>query len=431
MARYKSFGDVQSHLDELGMFHMNLGLERMQAFVAAFEACYGRGPAFRIAHVVGTNGKGSTSAFLENIARCHGLRTGLYTSPHFVSPRERIHVNGSQLGEAEWVELANETFRLTETVGPTYFEFLTCLAVLAFERAGVQLAVMEAGLGGRYDATNVLAPDWTLFTPIGLDHEAVLGGTVAAITEDKADAMRTGAPAFTAPQVPEAMTALRRRADELDVALTDTSGFPLPDERGLGMKGPHQPENARLAMIAWEQIAKDIGVPTVPAYLEAALAATFVPGRLQFVPAEVGNGRPAFLLDGAHNEHALIALRAALRAQSVRPAVIIFNCMRDKRLEAMLPLLLGMGDGPVLVPGIPGNERAAKPEDTAATIGTRAAPVDDMAAALDHEAAARAAATGGMVLVCGSLYLLAEFYKLNPRLLGDSGVRGPQGDSTT
>jgi dihydrofolate synthase/folylpolyglutamate synthase len=146
-------------MDRLGLFHMDLGLGRMEAFWAA------RGmPRFPIVHVIGTNGKGSTSTFFCSIARAHGIKVGLFTSPHFLSPRERVQVNRAQLPPGEWVELANEVLATPGGPALTYFEFQTCLAMLAFEKRGVDMAVMEAGLGGRYDATTVFSPRITLFT---------------------------------------------------------------------------------------------------------------------------------------------------------------------------------------------------------------------------------------------------------------------------
>jgi len=162
---------------------MDLTLDRMAAFVAR----HGQ-PRFPVLHVVGTNGKGSTATVLAELLRAHGLRVGLCVSPHFITPRERILVDGAMLPEETWAQLGSRVFEEADGLELTYFEVLTALSVLAFEDAGVDVAVMEAGLGGRYDATNVLNPALTVFTPIGMDHMHVLGDSLELIAMDKAGA---------------------------------------------------------------------------------------------------------------------------------------------------------------------------------------------------------------------------------------------------
>ena len=196
---FSSCAGILRHLEGRGFFHMDLSLDRMEAALRALGLTR---PPFLVAQVLGTNGKGSTSAFLSSLARAHGHRAGLYTSPHFLLPEERIRIDGRPLPCASWVDAANEVVRH----GPdlTYFEFLTVLAVALFARAGVSLAVMEAGLGGRYDATTALAADVLAYAPIAKDHAAVLGSTLRRIAADKAAAIRSAAPVFSAPQFPDA-----------------------------------------------------------------------------------------------------------------------------------------------------------------------------------------------------------------------------------
>lgn len=390
-------------MDDLGLFHMDLTLDRMQAFWTARTL-----PDVPVVHVVGTNGKGSTVAFFGSLARAHGLKVGLFTSPHFLTPRERVQINRAMLSEKQWVDLANEILSVPGGDALTYFEFQTCLAMLAFEQAQVDVAVMEAGLGGRYDATNVFAPGLTLFTPVGLDHEQVLGSTLAKIARDKAGALREGGLAVTGPQEAEAMIELENRAEAVRARLIYALDVAEP-VRGvrLGLKGIHQTANAHLALAGWRWFAAGQGLKSEPRLENFGLESAFLPGRFQF--AEAG-GRDV-LLDGAHNAHALVALKAALDAEDIRPDSLVFACLKDKDLKSMLPLIRRLTDGPILVPAMR-SERAFDNRELAALIGERAVALDSMQAALYA-----GSNLPGPTLVCGSLYLLAEFYTLYPHSL--------------
>lgn len=440
---FERMEDFQEHLDSLGLFHMDLGLDRVRRFL---EAWGGNRPPFAVAHVLGTNGKGSTATFLASLAKAHGLRTGLYTSPHFLDVRERALLDGGLPGHGPWLAAANRVMALAGGAGLTYFELLTCLALELFRAEGVDLAVMEAGLGGRFDAVSALATDLTLFTPVGLDHEKVLGPRLGDIAADKAAALKPGGRAVSGPQVPLAREALSIRAAETGAPLEWSGdlwawrGNDLIPDPGLGLhpvtgvrlglRGPHQRENARLALAAWTLLARMRGWPVDPGACRQGLARAFIPGRMQFVP-----GSPPLILDGAHNAHALAALKAALEAgvdgdagagdafpgaavgsgpapAAVRPSAVIFACFRDKDLDSMLPLLLSLGDGPVLVPELPHGERAWPAADLAGRIGPRARAVSGV-----EEALKGVQDLPGPVLVCGSLYLLAEFYTRRPGLL--------------
>lgn len=408
MNPFTTFEQFSSYLDGLGLFHMDLGLGRMFAFLNAWE----RKPSYPIIHVVGTNGKGSTSAFFAEIATVHGLSVGLYSSPHFISIRERILLNGAMLSEKEWIALANKILVMGRDIGLTYFELLTCMAGLCFEEKGIDLAVMEAGLGGRYDATNVFRPQITLFTPIGLDHEAILGDTITKIATDKAGAMRSGGIAITGPQTDEAMDVLSAQAEKVGSKLFTASEI-APDGEPIevGMIGEHQPANARLAFAGWRFFSREMGFEENAKAVAKALKNAFVPGRMQMVAGEP-DVIPDLILDGAHNAHALEALKKSLDIAGIKPGAVIFACMKDKPLEHMLPLLRELTDGPILVPGISGCVRSMPPAELAALIGSRGYAVTDMQSALEG-----ALVFKGPVLVCGSLYLLADFYKLYPQFL--------------
>lgn len=425
---FTTFEEVQDFLDGLGMFHMDLSLNRMIEALKILGLDGSRPLPFTV-QVLGTNGKGSTATFLAQLARTHGLRAGLYTSPHFVTPRERVRIfearnpAGFFLPEALWPDLANRI----HTAAPelTYFEFLTVLAMLAFVEAGVQFVALEAGLGGLHDATTAVPVQGVCFVPIDLDHTKVLGGTLALIAADKAAAMREKAFVITGEQSHEAMDVLLREAASKNVTLrlaTDLS--PLPDGR-LGLSGPHQRHNARLALAVWHVVAEQLGIAVNEPAIREALAAARLPGRFQITPpscTEYGTAHstdPAFILDGGHNPHGLRACEAALRDAHIQPAAIIFSCLSDKDVDSILPLVRRMaGAATIFTPTIQDNERAMAGDELAArlcALGAHAVAMPRLGAALD--AVQKLSHQNAPVLVCGSLYLLGEFFTLRPQWL--------------
>lgn len=518
---FRTYDDVIAHIDSLGLFHMDFGLDRIGRVLEALDLT--RLPC-AVVQVVGTNGKGSTSTFLASLGRAHGVRTGLYTSPHFITPRERIRIDGRMLEADLWPLLGN---RILDAGGATltYFEFLTVLGVLAFHEAGVGLAVIEAGLGGAWDATTALDTDLLCITPIGLDHQHVLGPTVGAIATDKAGAMRPGGTALTARQSEEALAALQSAAGAHGTTLVEARDrVVIPEGTTLGLAGPHQRGNATLALAAWCHIAEQQGWKRNEEAERRGLASAHIAGRFHRVcvdvPREGGmtapvppteaptaeghashrtasaqetthtsaqhgsttappppapsrlhgdrrhpttgttnlpmrkasppappatvrhddteggtpgtepgtahgtaHGTPSgtmhLILDGAHNAHGLTALRAALLAEGVRPSAVIFSCLADKDTEAIAPLLVDIASSaPLIIPTIADNERAADGSTLAARLGPGARAVPRLIDAL-HEAARLAphATPETPVLLCGSLYLLAEFFTLRPDLL--------------
>ncbi len=445
---FADYSAFLSHLAERGLFRIRPGLDRIQATIHRLGLAQ---PPYVSVQVVGTNGKGSTSTLLASLARAHGLRVGLYTSPHFVSPRERIRINGSLLAESEWVALAN---RVMQAAGEelSYFELVTAIAALAFAEQGVEFAVMETGLGGSWDATTALHTDLVLFTPIDLDHQAVLGPTLADIAEDKAGAMRPGCPALSLPQAPAAQAELSNVAQRTGAQLTILpAALPLPEailsgKRPLTLLGSHQFANARLALAGWQHltaIPKHTLTatsplrhlpPALPQYEEDGLCSAWIPGRMQRI-APAGPqasaslcslGRPPLLLDGAHNAHGLAALGLSLARLGIAPAAVVFSCLIDKDPALTIPHLRAMSTGPIFVPPIVDNPRAMPPDELAHLIGINAQPVHSLREALtlaaEHMADRLPEAFSGStpqspLLVCGSLYLLGEFFELFPEFL--------------
>ena len=420
-SEFADFTAFAAYLDSLGLFHMELGPHRMQAALAAMRLT--ALPHLAV-QVVGTNGKGSTAAFLAAMLAAHGLPTGLYLSPHFVDVRERILINGRMLDQAVWLAAANAVMDATRGGGEkgrlTYFELLTAMAARLFADQGAEAAVYEAGLGGAGDATTALLRDLVLFTPIGMDHAAIIGPTLADIARDKAGAMVPGGVAVTGPQPTEVMRILREEADERGTRLYLADELAVHDARAreavlfgpprlfipaarLRLAGPHQSDNAALALAGFALCAGMLGIEPHPDALSRALTETFLPGRLHLLklPDRAGG----LLLDCAHNPPAMTALTEALAALNVTPAALIFTCLKDKDLAALAPMAAKLTAGPIYVPELPGVSRARPASEVVAALGERAVAVADPAAALDAVRNVQ-----GTTLACGSMYLLAALF---------------------
>lgn len=431
MNAFASFEDLSAHLERLGLFRMRPELGQLRLVLATLASHAPVRRARAAVQVAGTNGKGSTATFIASLAAAHGRTAGLFTSPHFVSFRERIRVNGIAVRESVLLEEANMVMA-AGGASLTYFEFVTALAALVFARENVEIAVWETGLGGTWDATTALDADMVAYTPIGLDHCAILGSTHAAIATDKAGAMRAGKPVFTAPQSPEALHALTTAAGEKGCPMTVVP--PLPDDIPLGLAGEHQRTNAALALAVWREMAKQSGSESSPENEAGGLAKAFIPGRFHYVPPCPERGHPPFLLDGAHNGHGMAALGKSLARNGISPSAVIFACLEDKLATDLIPHLRALATGPVFVPPIPGNPRALPPETIAERIGLAASPAASVEDAIQRSAAHIAAYMPGEaaarpmrhpVLFCGSLYMLGEFFALRPDCLSPPEEKRP------
>lgn len=425
---FASFADLSAHLEKLGLFRIRPELGRLRLVLGAL-AIKERPKA--VVQVAGTNGKGSTSTFIAALGAAHGLKVGLFTSPHFVSFRERIRINGFPATEEALLGPAN-AIMAAGGASLTYFEFITALAALSFSDGAVDMAVMETGLGGTWDAVTALPVDMVAYTPIGLDHCHILGDTVAAIAADKAGAMREGNPVFSTTQPGNALNALKRAARERGCPFTACGGretLPMRIRDGsvpLGLAGEYQYGNAGLSLAVWRALAAHGAWLTEESREVAALASAFIPGRLQFIPACPARGHPPLLLDGAHNAHGMAALGQALAVRGTAPAAVIFSCLEDKIPTEMAAHLRVLSTGPVFIPPIVGNSRGMSPTAMARTVGLNATPVKDMAEALTLAArhvAERMPEEVAVhperhpVLVCGSLYMLGDFFSLRPECL--------------
>lgn len=404
---FSSFAEFASHLDGLGLFSMRLGLERMHQSLARMGL---ERLSSAVVHVVGTNGKGSTSGFVEALGRSHGLGTGLYTSPHLACVRERIRVRGSMLSEEDWLAAANEVMDRCADVGLTYFELLTVMALWVFEREGLDLVVLEAGLGGTFDATCAVPADIVVMTPVGMDHEQVLGPTLADIARDKAGALGR-CPAVTGLQQPGVLDIFRQAgaghplwnlADCQEggaFRISAGSRSVLLSPASLPAQPPYQLHNAALATLAYSRLAEARGWQFDADLCTQVLGETRFSGRFR------RHGR--VLVDGAHNPMGLTALCEALEGTGEHFHLLVFQSMRDKTLEPdIVERLRALADR-VVVPGLP-LERACDPLELAARFGPGATTVRDLQAALQES---------GTVLVCGSLYLAGAYYELFPEHL--------------
>jgi dihydrofolate synthase/folylpolyglutamate synthase len=384
-----------------------LGLERITALLHSLGNPH---HACRWVHVAGTNGKGSTCAMIEAGLRAAGIRTGLYISPHLMEPTERIQITGQPISQEQF---AGAFARVHETaermlasgeldMHPTYFETVTAMAFVLFAAAKLDTVVLEVGLGGRLDATNVVTPELCVITPIDYDHQVFLGDTIELIAAEKGGILKPGVPAVFAEQRPEAEAVLRAQARapytlSRDWPITDLaidargSRFRLrgPDD-GLDVQcplaGEHQVENARVAAIALAQL----GVSP------AGIASTEWPGRLEHV-----SERPEIIIDGAHNPAGTRALAAYIRRfYSGRRISVIYGALRDKAVAEMTSILFPLAHRVILTK--PANSRAMPPEEISAP-GARLTHSIAEAIHLLGEAAPDDA-----VFIAGSLYLAGE-----------------------
>ena len=358
--------------------------------------------ALKILHVAGTNGKGSTCAMLDAVCRAQGYRTGLYTSPHLVSFRERIRLDGRPIPESAVADGLTHLRDLTAdwTPPPTFFEYATALALDWLGRQHTEVIVLETGLGGRLDATNAVTPAVSVLTAIDFDHTAWLGDTLALIAGEKAGIIKPGVPVVSAPQDPEAAEVIARTARELGSALHVVT-TPLPANWPLALAGSHQRLNAALALDA----LRAAGIETSAQACRAGLAQIEWPGRFQ----RLGNGE--IILDGAHNPAAARRLAHTWHEEygGHHKATIILGMMRDKDIPAVCRALTPIAARFLAVPVR--NPRAVSPEELCAALalvapdGPTAHPMPTLDAA--RELAARQF-PAEPILVTGSFFLVGE-----------------------
>lgn len=425
-----SYSDAVGYLYGLQKHGIKLGLERTEAILTLLGSPQ---KTFRCIHVAGTNGKGSVSALIASLLMARGQTVGLFTSPHLVSFTERMRVNNEQISEEEVLRLTGEIRGVLEQgqhglPEPTFFEFVTAMAFLYFQRKGVGWAVVETGMGGRLDATNILLPEVSVITRISRDHQEFLGDTLAAIAGEKAGIIKPAVPVVCAEQEKEAEEVLLSVAGgkgspvflyDRDFSGTlKTSGlegisFDYRDGEELlsglqtPLAGDHQLTNACLAVKA---ATLALPHPSGPDAVRSGLAAARWPGRLDMV-----SSTPRIMIDGAHNPDAARALAGFVGKRLEGCAIIlVMGIMADKDREGIMKPLLPLAADIVLT--APRYGRAASPRllaDQAAALGFSARTAPTVADALRTaqeilSSYSPSRAASALILVTGSFYTIGE-----------------------
>lgn len=399
---------------------------------------------FRSVLIAGTNGKGSTAATLASILSAAGLRVGLYTSPHLERVNERIRIAGVEISDDDF---ARQFFRVREASDrlvkqgtlaqmPSFFEIVTAMAFLEFAQAPIDIAVLEVGMGGRLDATNIVDPLLSIITDISLDHTEWLGPTISAIAREKAGILRRGGTMITLPQHPEANQVLGEVATELGVRAVSAVPYMsmgpsqetyVAEAMGAEVAAPysllgeHQHRNIALAVAAAVELAQQHGFPITPQNIAEGIRSTKWPGRLEVLRA----GERTWILDVAHNPAGAWALRSGLRnffdAQPDAPRTLVFSCLRDKPIPEMAQILFPLFDRVIFAPIA--SPRAASTADllhAAEKTGVATIPADSIGEALD---AARQQTAKGIVVISGSVYLVGDARRILRESLQAAGSR--------
>jgi dihydrofolate synthase / folylpolyglutamate synthase len=383
-------------------------------------------------HIAGTNGKGSTAAFLESILRQAGYRTGLYTSPHLERVNERIRVNGEEISDEAFADVFTRIYSVIEELlaggslraHPTFFECITAIAFAYFAESQVQAAVFETGLGGRLDATNIIFPEAAIITRIDFDHENFLGHSLAEIAEEKAGIIKPGSPVVVAEQRDEARQVLLSKAGELDAPVVETnSAFMVESVRMVNgcvraeareiathkrfeiapqLAGRFQLQNS-LNAIAASRVLQSKGFRIGAGDIEKGIAAARWPGRIERV-----HSSPDIYLDGAHNPSAARELAAFLQENLAgRKLILIFGALRDKAVDEIAGILFPLASETIFTQ--PRTARAISAAQLAEIAGHHAATfriVPDADRAFE-DALARSGPTD-VVCITGSLYLVGD-----------------------
>jgi len=399
---------------------IKLGLETMTALMGRLGMPQTK---YRTLHIAGTNGKGSTAAMTAAILQVAGYRVGLYTSPHLVEFRERIRVNGEMIAESQVAQLTEQLQALCQPdLSPTFFEYTTAMAFQHFADSGVDVAVLEVGLGGRFDATNVVTPMACAVTTISLDHQQYLGTTVSSIAFEKAGIIKQGVPVVLGRLDDDAWRTIEQVAQERQAPVfrlhedfrTEGEGPAQFSYRGLGaqydgltcaLEGRHQLDNAACALALLGAAASQ-GIVVTAEAVRAGLHAVDWAGRLEVVDHD-----PTILLDGAHNPAAARVLADYLtrsaRSRPVRPVVLVLGMMRDKDHRSFVEPLRGLIDEVVLTQAdLP---RSATAQELRAALDGLLPHPHVMPSLGDAMALARQLATpDGLVCVTGSLMLVGD-----------------------
>jgi dihydrofolate synthase/folylpolyglutamate synthase len=426
------FDEALNYMQSLRRFGIKLGNERFTELLARIGDPHRR---FGVAHVTGTKGKGSTTAFIANILQRHGFRVGGYYSPYVFDVRERVQVDGQMIPREDFARLVSligphvDEMAETEIGQATEFELKTAVGFAYFAEREVDIAAVEVGLGGRLDATNVVEPLVTVITNVGLDHMHILGDTHAKIAWEKAGIIKPGVPCVTAADVPEALEVIRARAAELGAPLLEVRNagetgtirwhetgesenerpefeVETPQNRypGLrsGLLGAFQQVNAACAIGAVEELATARGFSVVTEAVREGIARTFLPGRMQIV-----RRRPTLLFDGAHNAIAARALRDELEKMRHGRLLLVIGMVAGHEPEGVVDVLAPLASR---VYATQPTWNKAVPAEEIAQAARPACP-DVRIVSPPNEAARHALADAGpddLVVVTGSFYVVGD-----------------------
>jgi dihydrofolate synthase/folylpolyglutamate synthase len=432
---FSSAGGVFSWLESFSNFEKNsfslrhFRLDRMEALLDHFG---GPHRAYRSFHIAGSKGKGSTAAFLSSILRAAGFKTGLYTSPHLVSYKERISLAGEEIADEVFIRQGEilrskieglDASRFPGGECPTTFELLTCLGFLIFRHLGCEWVVLETGMGGRLDATNVTLPAASVLTPIELEHTEYLGTTIAAIAEEKAGIIKKGIPVFVSPQTEEALSVFRAAAAKKGCRLwylpewfqsiashTDTGGAHVrllpaggqkPLTLRLRLRGEVQAENAALAFLVIRST-----LPQIPEELVLrGLEQTDIPGRLQML-----KDSPSVFVDGSHTPLSITRLLRSFQEMYPRPGVLILGIVGGKRQEEIAGILCPAFRKVIVT--TPGNFKASDPHRLYEICRAYNANTSLIPSPAEALAEAKRCLPDAAILITGSFYLAGEILKL-------------------
>lgn len=389
-----SFSDALKYLEQLWIFGIKEGLERTQELAAALGQPQN---FYRTIHVTGTNGKGSVCAMLAEILKAQGLRVGLFTSPHLESYCERIKINGKNISEEDFAEMI---FRVKDcNVAATHFETLTVAAFLYFKLRAVDVAVVEVGLGGTFDSTNIITPELSVITTVALDHENVLGD-LKNIALNKAGIIRPNVPTVTG-ATGEPLEIIRRVAAEKNSPLYEVNSSKLKAQSlKLNLHGEYQKFNAAIAIKA----AQVLGIDDEKIF--PALKDVHWPGRFEVIK----NSSGVVVIDGAHNPHGAAALRESLDKNfPCGKRAWLFGVLKDKNFDEMIKILFRADDF-VIVTEVP-SERTSKPETICEILrgrGVECVVVENNFAAVER----LKNSVAEIKIVAGSLYLIGDVRKL-------------------
>jgi dihydrofolate synthase/folylpolyglutamate synthase len=401
--------DPFAWLHGLELFGIKFGLDNITAIV---EELGHPERAFRAVHIAGTNGKGSVAAMVDAVLRAGGHRVGRYTSPHLLDLTERFVIDGRPVDRDRLGAVLSDLRAVIDRlrgagrldVHPTFFEVTTAAAFELFRRAAVAVAVCEVGLGGRLDATNVLLPEVTAITSIGLDHQQYLGQTLREIALEKAGILKPGIPVVAGKMDRAAFEAIAAAARDRDAPLlvAEIGGFGQVE---LGLQGAHQKDNAAVAVTVLEALNRR-GIASAAAAISRGLEEVRWPGRLD--RRRLPDGREA-LLDAAHNPDGARALAAFLETSPFKGSPLIFGASRDKDVARMLEILVPAAS--TLIVTRAGNARAAD----AVELGALARPISPgvpvVVASAVGDALAAAWRRSKCIVIAGSIFLLGDVMK--------------------